>query len=53
VDVFFSAHLEWGVDVLVHTTWKAGFSACKLAVRTTNPEFAALSWAAIERALKA
>lgn len=52
VDVFFSASVETGVDVLVHTMWKAGFPACKLTVRTTNPEYALLAWQACERALK-
>ena len=52
VDVFFSANVESNVDVLIHTMWKAGFPACKLTVRTTNPEYAQLAWQAIERALK-
>ncbi len=52
-DLFFSATLDNGLDVLFHTTWKAGFPACKLAVRTSNPEFAQYCWNAVERVLKA
>jgi len=52
-DVFFSASIENGTDVLIHTTWKAGFPACKLAVRVANPDYAQHAWNAVERALKA
>ena len=53
MDVFFSASLDSGVDVLVHTMWKAGFPACKLTVRATNAEYAPLAWQAMERIIKA
>ena len=51
-DVFFSASLDGGVDLLIHTTWKTGFPACKLAIRVANPEYAQFAWQAIERLLK-
>ncbi len=53
MDVFFSASLPNGVDVLVHSMWKAGFPACKLTVRSTDPAYTAAAWAAVERVLKA
>lgn len=52
-DVFFSAVIDNGQEVLIHTTWKTGFAACKLAIRTTASDLAQPIWNAIERVLKA
>lgn len=49
--VYFSAQLSNGDDVLVETTWKPGFNACRLCVRSVKPEYLQSAWNALSELL--
>ena len=51
--VYFSVTLDNGDNVLVETTWKPGFNACRLCVRAENPDYLQPTWTAIEQLLLA